>query len=126
MFRKSIIMVVDDQEQLRMLLRDVLNVKGLKVLVSGSGEDALWICRRFTRKIDMLITDVELPQLSGFDLADLAVRVRPAMAVLFTSGGFFEQDREVQERLGPRRAFLEKPFNMDKLVLKVESLLAVA
>ena len=118
-------MIVDDYEQLRMLLREVLRVKGLKVLVSGSGEDALRICRRFTRRIDVLITDVELPKLSGFDLADLAARVRPAMPVLFISGGFHEQDREVQERLGPGRAFLEKPCNMDRLILKVERLLAV-
>ena len=116
-------MIVDDHEGVRTMLRTILSMKGLRVLVSANGEDALRICRRFSRPIDMLITDVELPKLSGFDLAELAARVRPAMPILFISGGFNEQDPEVQERLGPGRAFLEKPFDIDRLASKMESIM---
>lgn len=120
MFRRHVLMIVDDQKQLRMTLREILNMKGFKVLVSATGEDALRICRRFTRRIDMLITDVQLPRLSGFDLAELATYTRPDMPVLFMSGGLDEQDPAVQKRLGSGRSFLQKPFNIDQLLLKLK------
>ena len=118
-------MVVDDEETLRLVLGAVLRKSGFRVLVAGTGHEALRICRRIRRPIAAMITDLQMPGLSGFELADKAARLRPQMPVLFMSGAFRDQDPKLREHLGPGRDFLGKPFNMDLLVSKVDSMMSV-
>jgi DNA-binding response OmpR family regulator len=121
---KPLIMVVDDEEPLRGVLSRVLSANGFRVLVASTGNEALRICARMRRPIAVMITDLQLPGLSGFELAEEAARLRPAMPVLFMSGAFRGQDPEVSKCLGPGRDFLEKPFNLDSLAAKVDRILS--
>lgn len=122
---KPLIMVVDDEESLRSVLRAVLRSQGFRVLVAGTGDEALRIYARIKRPIALTITDLELPGLSGFELAEKAALCRPRMPVLFISGAFRDQDSRIRERLGPGQEFLAKPFNLNSLVSKLDSIMSV-
>jgi len=122
---KPLIMVVDDEESLRLVLRAVLRAHGFRVLVASRGDDALRICKRIRRPIALMVTDLQLPGLSGFELAEEAARLRPRMPVLFISGGFRDHDCKIRERLGPGREFLAKPFNLNSFASKLDSMMSV-
>jgi DNA-binding response OmpR family regulator len=122
---KKLILIVDDEDLVRRMLGLLLKIHGFRVLQASTGNDALRICARFRRPIDLMITDIQMPELPGFDLARLTAAVRPEMAVLFISGAFSEQDPEIRENLSPGRDFLAKPFTPKVLASKVESLLAI-
>ena len=121
---KKLVMIVDDEEPVRRMLRLLLKMNGFRVLLASSGNDALRICARFGRSIDLMITDIQMPELDGVHLARLVGSVRPGMPVLFISAAFCEQDPEVRELLRPDRDFLAKPFTPELLASKVESMLA--
>jgi DNA-binding response OmpR family regulator len=122
---RGLVLVVDDEEPLRVMLGSLLRMHGFRVLLAGTSNDALRICARLTRPINLLITDVELTGLSGFDLAaELAIE-RPALPVLFISGAFTEQDPTVRTRMTSGRDFLAKPFALEVFAAKVKCMLAV-
>jgi FixJ family two-component response regulator len=73
-----------------------------------------------------LITDIQLPDLSGFDLAAVLAIERPATPVLYISGAFTEQDPEVQTRITPGRDFLAKPFAPEVFATKVKRMLSIS
>ena len=100
---KPLAVVVDDQESLRVILRSFLEVNGFRVLTAASGRDALRLCGRIKESIEVLITDVQMPGISGFDLAIKASQLRPGIPVLFMSGNSRESDSELRERR-PRTA----------------------
>ena len=71
----------------------------------------------------MLITDIEMPGQSGFELADALSAERPELPILFMSG-VDRGDLRIQQRLGRHRAFLEKPFSPDALLAEILELAA--
>jgi two-component system cell cycle sensor histidine kinase/response regulator CckA len=77
---------VEDDESLRMLAREILTVQGYAVIEAASPQDALRTHQAHEGRIDLLLTDVVMPELNGRQLADLLKGARPAMAVLFMSG----------------------------------------
>jgi DNA-binding response OmpR family regulator len=117
---------VDDEEPLRVMLGSLLRMNGFRVLLAGTSNDALRICARLTRPIDLLITDIQLPDLSGFDLAAVLAIERPATPVLYISGALTEQDPEVQTRITPGRDFLAKPFAPEVFATKVKRMLSIS
>ena len=123
--RKQLIMIVDDEESLRLVLRAVLRAHGFRVLVASTGDQAVQICRRIRRPIALMITDLQLPGFSGFEVADKVAQLRPRMPVLFISGGFRDQDSRIREHLGPGREFLGKPFNLKSFVSKLGSMMSM-
>ncbi|SRR5260370_28033276 len=122
---RELVLVVDDEEPLRVMLGSLLRMNGFRVLLAGTSNDALRICARLTRPINLLITDIQLPELSGFDLAAVLAIERPAMPVLFISGAFTEQDPTVRTRMTPGRDFLAKLFAPEVFAARVKSMLAV-
>lgn len=122
---KPLIMVVDDEELLRLVLRTTLRDRGFRVLVASTANEALRICARIRLPIAAMLTDLQLPGLSGFDLAEEAARLRPDMPVLFMSGAYRDPDPEIRKRLGPGRDFLQKPFSLNLLASKLESMISV-
>ncbi len=121
---RPVFLIVDDEEDIRLLLRGFLERTGSEVLVAGDAQGALEICERFPRRIDALVTDVRLVGLSGFDLAELAAMIRPEMPILFISGSFRAQDDAVMQHIAPRRAFLQKPFTANTLVERLEAVMS--
>jgi CheY-like chemotaxis protein len=116
------ILLVEDDAAVHRLAGRVLKSHGYNVLPARDGADALQIEARQAGDIDLLLTDVLMPGLSGPDLAQRLVSRRPAMKILYISG--FAHQMAVASRLvGRQSAFLQKPFTPEMLTLTVRDLL---
>ena len=116
------ILIVEDEEDVRELTRDVLEMNGFTVLESLDAADAIRIAETHPGSIDLLITDVVMPQMSGPDLARRLREARPALRVLCMSGYPESAEREVAGAAA-WTAWLQKPFNPDGLIAKVRECL---
>jgi PAS domain S-box-containing protein len=112
------ILLVEDEEKVRHLASESLRQHGYTVLEATDGEHALAICRQHEGPIDLLLTDVVMPKMSGKVLAEQLVRLRPDTWVLYMSG-YANQAIVHQGILDEDISFIEKPFTPDGLVLKV-------
>ena len=112
------ILLVEDEDTIRRLVRDVLGRSGYTVLDAPEGESALELLR--ANEVDLLLTDVVMPGMSGPELARLATTERPSLRVLFTSG-YTNEPEEILA--GPGAAFIGKPFSPKSLVAKVREVL---
>ena len=112
--RRPVVLLVDDEPALRALGRRILERQGMAVIEASNGDDALRIARS-RRRIDVLVTDVSMPGMSGSELADRLVREQSGVGVVFISGIAVEQLHRMA--LGrSRTAVLEKPFAPSSLV----------
>jgi len=120
--RNATILLVEDQAAVRMLAEDVLAEAGHRVLTASNGRAALQLAERFKDKIDLLITDVVMPEMSGPELAAHLFRARPGLTILYISG---YTDHALLHRgaIEEGTAFLQKPFLPETLVVKVDSLM---
>lgn len=116
------ILVVDDEEGIRTLVRKVLERQGFQVTEAESGDAALRLLERDGASYDLLISDMMMPGLDGRALAGRVAQMRPGIRILFISG--YTEDAEVQSgRLPAGTAFLPKPFPHSALVDAVNRLL---
>jgi CheY-like chemotaxis protein len=116
------ILLVEDEEQLRVVARGILKKFGYEVLEAKSGAEALQICERHRRTIHLLLSDVVMPKMSGPELAKRLVQARPGMRVLCMSG--YTDDSIVRHGvLEGQMAFLQKPFTPGTLTRKVREVL---
>jgi PAS domain S-box-containing protein len=117
------VLLVEDDESLRMLAREILTVQGYAVLEAASPRDALRVHQTHLGRIDLLLTDVVMPEMNGRRLADHLKIARPEMAVLFMSGytgAALGQHGEATEFAGH---LLQKPFTPDGLSRRVREVL---
>jgi two-component system cell cycle sensor histidine kinase/response regulator CckA len=116
------ILLAEDEEMVRNLAQDSLKMHGYTVLEAANAEEALLICQQHEGPIHLLLTDVVMPRMSGRDLADQFVMLRPDAHVLYMSG---YTDRAIVHHgiLDEHIAFIGKPFTPDALVLKVVEVL---
>lgn len=117
------ILVVEDETQVRRLLTKVLAMHGYQVLEACSGEEALRHIEEIGEHIDLLLTDVRMPDVSGVELASRFAQAFPRAGILLISG-YSEQvalDRDLPEAA----AFLAKPFTNDTLLRKLQQLLSI-
>jgi CheY-like chemotaxis protein len=116
------ILLVEDEESVRELVRDTLTNKGYRVMEAKNGEAGLRVSEEHQGAIDMLITDVVMPGMSGRELAKRVSAARPDVKVLFLSG--YTEDAIIHEGvLEPGTAFLQKPFTLQVLSRKVREVL---
>ncbi len=120
--RGEIILLVDDNESLRGAVGALLEMKGYRVLEAPHGHKALEVSRHYTGSIDLLITDVIMPEMSGRELAEHLSRERPGLKVLFMSG-YTDEAITRHGLLDSNSAFLSKPATMQTLLLKIRELL---
>jgi two-component system, cell cycle sensor histidine kinase and response regulator CckA len=114
------ILVVDDESDVRRLLLDVLRIASFEVLEAHDGVDALEIARGYSGTIELLLTDVVMPGLSGPELAAELRASRPELEVLFMSG---YAERSPLSELGPRDHYIQKPFLPRELFVQVREIL---
>jgi PAS domain S-box-containing protein len=116
------ILLVEDEEDVRGLARDACLRYGYNVLEARTPEQALTIGRSHRGPLQLLVTDVVMPGLSGRELATQLLRLRPDLRVLFISG--YTDDAVVRSRALPMpSAFLQKPFSPAALARKVREVL---
>jgi CheY-like chemotaxis protein len=116
------VLLVEDEESVRELVRVTLVSRGYKVIEAENGECGLRVAEAFKEKIDILITDVVMPGIGGRELAKKLVSLRPGISVLYLSG--YTEDAVVAPgALGPGTAFLQKPFTLQNLAKKVREVL---
>ena len=113
------VLVVEDNPMVRDLVQTFVSNSGYTALVASGGEEAIEISERHTGPIDVLITDVTMPRMSGGSLAMRLLESRPQMKVILISG--FSSDPLVGAEVLRRRAlFLQKPFTEEALVEKLD------
>jgi CheY-like chemotaxis protein len=118
------VLLVEDEESVRELVRETLVSRGYKVLEAENGENGLRVAEAHGVGIDILITDVVMPGMGGRELAKKLLQIRPNLGVLFLSG-YTEDTILHQGALGPGTAFLQKPFTLQNLARKVREVLRV-
>jgi CheY-like chemotaxis protein len=115
------ILLVDDEEGVRKLLSAVLHNGGYTVIEAANGLAALSVYEKNSHKIDLVLTDVVMPQMNGFELGLRLAEKNPDLRILYVSG---YRDSPINSPPGePPKAFLNKPFTPDVLLAKVREVL---
>jgi two-component system, cell cycle sensor histidine kinase and response regulator CckA len=121
----QVVLLVEDEEAVLALAQRVLEAHGYTVLAAVSPEDALRLSEQHAGRIDLLLTDVVMPQMSCRRLAERLTLSRPEMKVLYMSG--YTDNAVVHHGiLEPGIAFLQKPFTPEALARKVREVLDLA
>jgi two-component system cell cycle sensor histidine kinase/response regulator CckA len=116
------ILLVEDETVVRHLVAEILENTGYTVMQAGDGPSALELLRRHSGTLDLLVTDVVMPGMSGPEVAQAVTSMRPGTHVLYTSG-YTDSAIGHHGVLEPGIAFLQKPFSADDLARKVRALL---
>jgi two-component system, cell cycle sensor histidine kinase and response regulator CckA len=116
------VLSVEDEPLVRGLTVRILQDLGYRVLEAANGHEALNVARQHTGPIDLLLTDVVMPQMSGKALASQLKRIRPEIRVLFTSG-YIDSTMTDAADLATQGGFLQKPFSEAGLARKVRDTL---
>jgi two-component system cell cycle sensor histidine kinase/response regulator CckA len=117
------ILVLEDDVTIRTAILKVLERSGYNTLSAANPVEAIQIAADHELAIRLLITDFGLHSVNGRQVADILLRDRPGMRVLYISG-HSEADVVPQGRRGPGVAFLQKPFALDALLQQVDALLS--
>jgi len=116
------ILLVEDSPAVKELVTLSLSAQGYDVISADNGAEALGLFRNYKGEIDLLLTDVVMPQMGGKELADQITTLKPDIKVIFTSG--YGDDAISQYGvLDPNITFLQKPFSPAALVSKVREVL---
>jgi PAS domain S-box-containing protein len=119
------VLVVEDEDSVRELVRQILEDHGHAVLTARHGRDAMLIAERYERPIDLLVTDVVMPEMGGGELVERLVARRPTLKVLYISG--YTDDELLRRGVpGAPASFLHKPFTTDELMRQVREVLEAA
>jgi CheY-like chemotaxis protein len=117
------ILVIEDDEIVRMLVRRTLLLEGYSVLEAADGEMGLRLVQTHGGGLDLVLTDIEMPNVDGITVAEVLAALRPLLGVICMSGSVGQS--QFMERMGLRRQpFLAKPFTPDDLALMTADTLA--
>ena len=116
---KGIVLLVEDDDQVRSYIRMLLTNKGYQVLEAPTGADGLEIAISRGSEINLILSDMLLPELSGFDFAQKALESNPRLKILFMTG-YVEGDivQRCINELGA--SFIDKPFQPNELLTRVQ------
>ena len=118
------ILLVEDEEMLRKLARQSLTGYGYRILEASNGNDAIELAAKYSGHIDLLLTDVIMPEMNGRELANNLLQNYAHLKVLFMSG--YTDDAIVHQGVLDESAnFIQKPFTPESLALKVREILDV-
>ena len=115
------VLVVDDDPIILKLVKEKLSSFGYQPILASSGEEALEIAKKNT-SIDLLLTDILMPGITGIDLAKQFSTLYPPIKILFMSG--YTLPSSLYSIAGKGVAFLQKPFRTDALIAKIKFVLS--
>ncbi len=116
------VLLVEDSGVVRALVKNILSLGGFAVLDAGDGEEALRIARTREGPIDLVLTDVVMPRMSGRELVRRLREIRPGLRILFMSG-YAEENVGRDGALPAGTFFIPKPFTPDVLLAKVREII---
>jgi len=116
------ILIAEDEDAVRAILVKACSKAGYHILAATNGEEAMALSESHGGRIDLLVTDVIMPGISGRVLADHITRQRPEIRVLYCSG-YAENTMIDRGVLGSRKAFLQKPFSTNALLQAIHRVL---
>jgi len=118
------VLLAEDQFSIRSALREFLESKGYQVLEAQNGGEALELAERHPGSIDVLVTDVIMPQIRGLELAKRVTELHPDICVIFMSG--YSEDALVENRLLSQQkiTLIQKPFDPEDLAQKIKESLS--
>jgi DNA-binding response OmpR family regulator len=116
------VLLVEDEEAVRVLVRQILQSCGYTLLEARHGVDALRLAEQYGKPIHLLLTDMVMPHMAGDELAERMRRVRPGLSVLFLSG-YTDKRPQVPTSQRVVSDFLHKPFAPEALARRVRDLL---
>ena len=117
------VLVVDDEEDLRDIIRRMLQRRGFDTLIAGDSQEAIAVCRDHPGAIDILVTDLGLPGVSGGELSRTATELRPGMRVVYISG--LPKDMAVADgQIDEDALLVKKPFSSESLLETLRSVVA--
>jgi len=117
------ILIVEDETALRELVRQYLQMRKFGVLTAKNGREGVEVFRQNAKKIQLVISDLVMPGMNGFECMERILAVEPNVRFLFMSG-FPEQIVERHRASFDRCEFLPKPFRLEQLIDKVSRLLS--
>jgi PAS domain S-box-containing protein len=116
------VLIVEDQDEVRHLIMDALKLYGYNVLEAPHGGSALLTCEKYQGRIDLIISDIVMPQMNGQELVERLLPLQPQMKVLFISG-YSENVFSDRNTLDPKMLYVQKPFTPVELLGKVRQVL---
>ncbi len=122
--RHETILVVEDEPEVRRVVVEILSRQGYNVLEAPNGKDALGLCEGREGTVEVLLTDIVMPEVNGLDLARQLTFRYPAMRVLFMSG--YTGEDFVSMLMEEKRDFLQKPFSVEDLTGRIHQILNVS
>ncbi len=109
------ILVVDDEEMIKDLARDILARYGYTVLTAGGGEEAVEVYRRHTKEIAVVVLDIVMPDVDGREVFHRVREIDPAAQVIISSG--YNEERDATDLLKEGAVkFVQKPYRIASLV----------
>ncbi|MCI0458338.1 MAG: response regulator, partial [Gemmataceae bacterium] len=120
--RQETVLLVEDEDAVRTMVRRILQAKGYTVLEARDGAHALQVSAGWASGIDLMLTDVVMPEMDGPQLAGRIQPLRPGMKVLYMSG--YTDDAMVRQSVtAAGKPFLQKPFSPRALATRVREVL---
>jgi len=116
------VLIVEDDDSLRIFAQKILHIYGYRTLTAENGEDALRVCKEHECPIHLLLTDVVMPKMDGKELAERLQPLYPQMKVIYMSG--YTDNAIVHHGiLTPELNFIQKPFTLEGLARKMRKVL---
>jgi DNA-binding NtrC family response regulator len=119
-FQGATVLLVEDDNGIRKLLRYALNQRNFKVIEAGSGNAAIELSRAFDGNIELLLTDINMPGMDGIVLSETLLEERSGIRVIQMSGGRMQGAISS----GAPVPFLQKPFEINALLRKIDEVLS--
>lgn len=116
------LLLVEDEERLRRLFASALEKAGYKVLVAENGAEALLLFEKHQKEIDLLLTNVVMPQMGGIELAKLTKKQKPDLKILYMSGYAQDANAELLQ-VSAEVEFIQKPFDTSALLQRLKKIL---
>ena len=120
--RKQTVLLVEDEDMVRELMCEVLEREGYEVLACGHPAEGIEVSKRLGRQIDLLLTDMDMPEMNGREMADRIHAILPQLPVVFISGAG-EHALTQGGWLDAEVEYLQKPFTFQALKQKVAKVL---